>query len=179
MKFAPDVAAHSMTRQPYSLSPDVARTMALGVRRLARGENVTYQRGSPATKGYGKGKGELSGKGMGELSDSPNLGRIAHTRRRIRFNMNIWQHSPVKPAKGNSKVQKACKRAFIAFDGPISTSDALEWWLPMAKRYTTNQYITIKRSLERLGAKKVGRASSIGRPWLWIWANNAECPNSQ
>jgi hypothetical protein len=88
--------------------------------------------------------------------------------------MNIWQYSPVKPAKGNGKVQKACKRAFIAFDGIVRTTDVLDWWLPMAKRRTTNQYITAKRALKALGAKKAGRAKTVGRPWLWIWTMNEE-----
>jgi hypothetical protein len=114
-----------------------------------------------------KDKRGIEGLGESTVSDSPEWRRSARTRVRRRFNMNIWQYSPAKPAKGNSALQKACKRAFIAFGGPITSSTALAWWLPMAERYTTNQYISVKRALQRLGCVKIGRAKMVGRPWIW------------
>ena len=72
-------------------------------------------------------------------------------------------------AKGNGRVQRQCCRALLVH-GTISTSDAIAWsyrelmW-GAPRRNTLNR--AVRRALVSIGAKRVGRGSTIGRPWLW------------
>jgi hypothetical protein len=55
--------------------------------------------------------------------------------------------------------------------GTCSTSDVIEWAyarqmvLGARRRNDFNQ--AVRRALLAIGAVKVGRASTIGRPWVW------------
>jgi hypothetical protein len=77
---------------------------------------------------------------------------------------------PARPAAGNGRVQRQCVRAFIAHDGQISTSTAIAWsyrelmW-GAPSRNTLNR--AVRRALESIGAKRVGRANTRGRPIVW------------
>jgi hypothetical protein len=55
-------------------------------------------------------------------------------------------------AKGNGRVQRQCRRALLVH-GTISS------------RNTLNR--ATRRALASIGAVKVGRAATVGRPWLW------------
>jgi len=72
-------------------------------------------------------------------------------------------------AKGNGRVQRQCRRALLVH-GTISTSDAIAWayrelmW-GAPRRNTLNR--ATRRALASIGAVKVGRAATVGRPWLW------------
>lgn len=90
---------------------------------------------------------------------------------RARQNNPKWQRNLkrrlAKPALGNGRVQRACKMAFIAFDGPITTSDAIAWAYPRHDRRPNHLNVAVRRALVGIGAIQVGHARTRGRPWLW------------
>src|SRR5215470_2756641 len=73
-------------------------------------------------------------KGLQAL-DSPlrKVGVNARTRLRNRRIPDISRYRKANPARLNGRCQKACRRAFIAFDGPISTAQAAEWIYPATR----------------------------------------------
>jgi predicted DNA-binding transcriptional regulator AlpA len=71
---------------------------------------------------------------------------------------------PPAPAKERGRVQRCARRALIA-RGVASTSEIIEW-THGRKRHPHSARAT-RRALEQIGAVRVGRADSIGRPWLW------------
>jgi len=75
-----------------------------------------------------------------------------------RISVNLAKR-PAKPAKGNGRVQRACKRLAEAVQGPFTTPMVSEWagikW-------------HAQRALESIGAKRVGRAGTRGKPIRWI-----------
>ncbi len=93
---------------------------------------------------------------------------------RARLEIPIWRRNLSRrlaaPAKANGRVQRQCRRALLAHDGPISTSVAICWsyrelvW-GAPSRNTLNR--AVRRALESIGAVKIGRALTSGRPWLW------------
>ena len=72
-----------------------------------------------------------------------------------------------KPALGNGRLQVQCRRALTAFDGLVSTGDCYNWCYPRHDRREASPYWRIWRALRQIGAVRVGRARTIGRPWLW------------
>jgi hypothetical protein len=74
---------------------------------------------------------------------------------------------PAKPALGNGRLQVQCRRAFTAFEGVISTGDAYQWSYPRHERRNAAYYGGIWRALRQIGAVRIGRANTMGRPWLW------------
>ena len=91
------------------------------------------------------------------------------------LNMNTQKlrnlaHRPAKPAKGNGRVQRACKRVLWAL-GEASTSEVLQWTCAM--KLHRDQHIeqwdsrSTRRALKSIGAQRLDRASTIGRPWRW------------
>jgi len=85
-------------------------------------------------------------------------------------NPYLWKHRPLKPALLNGRVQKACKRAFIALGPEITTADAAEWAYPQdypwTHRRTQRHFTGVKRALSSIGAVPVKRVKPNG-PWLW------------
>src|SRR5262245_46265441 len=81
------------------------------------------------------------------------------------------RHRPPAPALGNGRVQRLARRAMIALGYMASTSAVLDWTacrkLRHGQRAQRWDYGTARRALEQIGAVRVGRAESIGRPWLW------------
>jgi hypothetical protein len=92
---------------------------------------------------------------------------------RTRLKIPGWRRNLLrrlaKPALGNGRVQRQCRRALWAH-GTVSTSDAIAWsyrelmW-GAPRRNALN--VAARRALESIGAVRVGRAKTIGRPWLW------------
>jgi len=64
-----------------------------------------------------------------------------------RFQRNL-RHRLAKPAKGNGRLQKACRRGLWASDGQISLSTATEW--AGARRDN------VRRALRSIGAVEWG-----------------------
>jgi hypothetical protein len=79
---------------------------------------------------------------------------------------------PARPALNNGPVQRRARRALLAL-GEASTSEVSLWVhrLPTPARtgYT-------RRVLLRM-AERVGRAPTIGRPWLWRLRDSEGRPN--
>jgi hypothetical protein len=77
---------------------------------------------------------------------------------------------PLRPALGNGRLQRQVRRAFLALDGPLSTSELLEWTYTR-KRMLGNQITDGHRwSMRRVceaQCDRVGRAKTIGRPIIW------------
>jgi len=76
-----------------------------------------------------------------------------------------------KPAEGRGRVQQACHRALLVH-GTASTSDVIAWAYAQRlliwgdpRRNDFNR--AARRALVAIGAVKVGRAQTIGRPHLW------------
>src|SRR5262245_17677706 len=77
-----------------------------------------------------------------------------------------------KPALGNGRIQKGCKRAFWAHNAPITTSIAIEFAYALqlvSEKPRRAHYYATHHALESLGCVRVARASTQGRPWLWRW----------
>jgi hypothetical protein len=75
-----------------------------------------------------------------------------------------------KPALGNGRVQRAARRALWALE-MASTSQVLEWTCSSKRhrgeRTTEHDSRAARRALERIGAVRIGRARTIGSPWIW------------
>ena len=90
-----------------------------------------------------------------------------------------WRHHPNlrlrphAPAKGRGRLQRQIARAF-AVGGPVLSSSVIYDWC-FARQRRVSQ-------LRRHGAwrilmaecERVGRAETIGRPWLWRLRNSSE-----
>jgi len=82
---------------------------------------------------------------------------------------NLLLRLPAR-AKGNGSLQKRCKRVLRQF-GKASTSDLIKWGY--ARRLLDDDRrrqayrVAIKRALESIGAVRICRAKTIGRPWIW------------
>ena len=74
------------------------------------------------------------------------------------------------PAKQNGKLQRSVRRALHALT-EVSTSEAMEWAFAMkihaGDRLARWDCPSTRRALEAIGAVRVGRAPTIGRPWIW------------
>jgi CelD/BcsL family acetyltransferase involved in cellulose biosynthesis len=75
------------------------------------------------------------------------------------------------PSKGRGPVQVRARRALHALGG-ASTSEVMEW-THCRSRHRQNSRAA-RRALEQMGAVRVGRAETRGRPWLWRLRNSAE-----
>src|SRR5262245_29384599 len=76
---------------------------------------------------------------------------------------------PAKPALDRGRLQRAARRAFIAEGDQLSTTTILDW-VYVRRRHaplSPGLYHALHRALESIGAKRIGRAETIGRPWLW------------
>src|SRR5262249_9636726 len=77
-------------------------------------------------------------------------------------------HRLAKPALVRGRIQRQCRRALWAL-GTVSASDAIAWsyrevmWGERSRHF----YRAATRALTSIGAVRVGRAKTIGRPWLW------------
>jgi hypothetical protein len=83
---------------------------------------------------------------------------------------NLSRRLP-KPAQGNGRVQRACRRALLVH-GTASTSEVIAWAYARrlliggdGRRNDFNR--AVRRALEAVGAVKVRRAATIGKPWIW------------
>src|SRR5262249_19780384 len=91
-------------------------------------------------------------------------------------NLRNLSKRPAKPAKGNGRVQTACKHALWAL-GTASTSDCIGFayasrLLLNGERRNGNMSRAVQHALVSIGAQRIGRASTIGRPWKWRLKQN-------
>jgi len=91
------------------------------------------------------------------------------SRRLAQLRSNLL-HRPAKPAKGNGRVQQGCLRAFWAHNAAITAPIAIEFAYAVrliSEKPRRSFYINATRALESIGAQRIGRAKTIGRPYLW------------
>jgi len=81
--------------------------------------------------------------------------------------------SPAKPALNRGRVQRLARRALLAL-GTASTSEVLDWTCVRKRRRANNDNRAARRALEQIGAIRIGRAKTIGRPMLWRLRNTDE-----
>src|SRR5215813_8320184 len=80
-----------------------------------------------------------------------------------------WRNSPnlslrpARPSFNRGPVQRRAKRALLVL-GTASTSTITQW---THRRPTPGITRSTRRALAQIGAVRVGRAATIGRPWLW------------
>ena len=79
---------------------------------------------------------------------------------------------PAKPALGRGRIQMAVRRAFIMLGASeLTTSEILSFShalrLHQGRKIDTNTYRQVHRRLSEMGAVRIGRAATIGRPWRW------------
>jgi hypothetical protein len=109
------------------------------------------------------------------------MGRNRMNRRNVQTGLKIpgWRRNLsrrlAKPALHNGRVQKRILRAFIASPtSALSTSEIVQWSHALAlhqgktsRRQRLNHCRAVRHAAEHLGLVRVGRAPTIGRPWLW------------
>ena len=78
---------------------------------------------------------------------------------------NLAQRPPA-PARGRGRVQKLARRALIALGNPSTTTTEVLQWTRCRGGVRHHDYRAARRALDRI-ADRVGRAETIGRPWLW------------
>ena len=105
------------------------------------------------------------GQTMSGVSHRPrNHSRIPH------WCSNL-KRRPARPARLRGRVQLAAERVLYLY-GTATTSDvvdyahALRLTIQQEKRHNWLNF-GARRALESIGAVKVGRAKTIGSPWLW------------
>jgi hypothetical protein len=78
---------------------------------------------------------------------------------------------PARPAAGRGRLQQAAKRALLNSEDIASTSEIIEYGFALqlhrGERRRAAFSIAMCRALRSVGAERVGRAKTIGRPWLW------------
>jgi hypothetical protein len=74
---------------------------------------------------------------------------------------------PVKPAKGNGRIQRQVRRAFMV-GGPVLTSSQVYDWARSARapRFGQWERWSITKVLLEV-ADQIGHASTRGNPWIW------------
>jgi hypothetical protein len=97
---------------------------------------------------------------------------------RLRHAMTKWPHhpnlrkKPHAPSKGRGPVQRAIRRAFMASGAEVLNSTDIYDWAHGRCRFGRRKSMPFgvySRTLRTLRAmcEPVGRAPTIGRPWLW------------
>jgi hypothetical protein len=92
-----------------------------------------------------------------------------------RAHQSVWRRNLSRrlkrPALGNGRVQKAARRALWAL-GTASTSQIIEFayarrLLMLGEKRKNDLNRAARRALLAIGARRIGRASTRGRPWRW------------
>jgi hypothetical protein len=76
------------------------------------------------------------------------------------------QRRPAKPALGNGRIQRAVRRAFN-FGSEVTSSEVYDWVYPRRRHLLTQAHRHSARRVLMTMADPIGRAETIGRPWLW------------
>ena len=78
---------------------------------------------------------------------------------------------PPRPAAGNGRVRRMIRRLLRLY-GRVSTSEAISHayarrLLLRRERRRNGFNVACRRAFEQEGARKLYRAASVGRPWVW------------
>jgi hypothetical protein len=81
---------------------------------------------------------------------------------------NLRWPGPSSWAKGNGRIQKGVRRAFlVAGTTTITTSQALDWTIVDRRAHWQRRHRWSVVRVLREVADRVGRSDTPGRPWLW------------
>jgi hypothetical protein len=75
---------------------------------------------------------------------------------------------PHAPHAGRGRLQRQIRRAFTVHGPELSATTIYDWcalW-PVDKRASPAQRWSVRRILDVV-AERTGRATTIGRPWIW------------
>jgi hypothetical protein len=81
--------------------------------------------------------------------------------------------APHAPAAGRGRLQRQINRCFVVFGPEVSSSRLLDWCYarnPRVRQSRGHRW-SVVRILRQI-ADPVGRASTIGRPWIWRLRNS-------
>jgi hypothetical protein len=78
---------------------------------------------------------------------------------------------PLRPAAGNGGVQQVARR-LLDLRGMVTVREIIEYSYAdrlLLRREQTKRwfYWAVRRALESIGAIRIRRLPTIGRPWLW------------
>src|SRR5262245_59914368 len=74
---------------------------------------------------------------------------------------------PPQPKLGRGHIQLAAKRLFCIQDA-ITTAELVDWaYCARTEPLKSYHYKDCRRALTSIGAVRIGRAASTGRPWIW------------
>ena len=73
---------------------------------------------------------------------------------------------PPAPAAGRGRIQVQVRRAFAVHGREVSSSQVYDWTHARNRRMTGGLVHSVRRILQEI-AVPVGRAPTIGRPWVW------------
>jgi hypothetical protein len=73
---------------------------------------------------------------------------------------------PHAPAANRGRLQISIRRAFVAHGDVVTSSQVYDWTYARQRRIKQRHRHSVWRILDEL-ADPVGRAPTIGRPWLW------------
>jgi hypothetical protein len=76
---------------------------------------------------------------------------------------------PAKPALGRGRLQRQCRRAFLAEGEELTTTTILDWAYCRRRGspLPLGLYWALHRALRQIGAVPIGRAGTLGRPIVW------------
>jgi hypothetical protein len=93
-------------------------------------------------------------------------------------NLRNLAHRPARPAYRRGAVQRRAIYAMITLGGTASTRQVMDWTCALkvvwGGRLGRHNYRAARRALEQMGAERIGRASTQGRPILWRWSDNRD-----
>jgi hypothetical protein len=78
---------------------------------------------------------------------------------------------PHSPNKGRGRLQLQVRRVFAACGPVVSSSQVYDWCFAHKRKVSQLRRHGVWRILQAV-AERVGRAETIGRPWLWRLRNN-------
>jgi hypothetical protein len=77
------------------------------------------------------------------------------------------QRRPHSPAAGRGRLQRQLCRAFMAGGNELTSSQVYDWAYARNRRRPNQcRRHSVRRILRQI-AEPIGRAPTIGRPWLW------------
>src|SRR5262245_8646524 len=83
-----------------------------------------------------------------------------------------FTHRPPRPAEGNGRIQKACRRALIAGNGVTTTAEAAQWAFARAllrRRLWKSDYRSVRQALSRIADCIVVRHDQLTNAAPAVW----------
>jgi hypothetical protein len=78
---------------------------------------------------------------------------------------------PYAPALGRGRLQRQVRRALAVGGAELTSSQVYDWCYARRRRLNQRKRHSVWRILRQI-AEPVGRAPTIGRPWLWRLRNS-------